>query len=53
MEKLYYSNTNQNKVRIVNINIKQIDFRAKNITRDKQGYFMMMKGSILHSNVKC
>ena len=45
-EKIFHANENDKKAGGRNIHIRKIDFKTKTITKDKEGYYMMIKGSI-------
>lgn len=45
-KKVYHANTNQQEAGIVILIIDRTDIEARSITRGKEGYFKMIKGSI-------
>ena len=45
-QKLFHANGNQNKAGVVILISDKIDFKIKTITRDKEGHYIMIKGSI-------
>ena len=45
-KKIFHANGNQKKAGIAILISNNIDFKIKMITRDKQGHYMMIKGSI-------
>lgn len=50
MEKICHSNSNQEKAAII-ASDKQVLKQIKYVTRDKEGYFVMMKMSIHQENI--
>ena len=49
--KIYHANSNQNKVGVVILILDRADFRARKVIRDKKGYYIMMKWSVLQEYV--
>ena len=43
-KKILYANGNQKKVRVAILTSHKIDFKIKNIIRDKEGHYLMIKG---------
>ena len=46
MEKIFHANGNQKKAGVAILISDKIDFKIKTITTDKEGYYIMIKGSI-------
>ena len=46
MEKGIHANGNQKKARVAILISGKIDFKIKTVTRDKEGHYIMIKGSI-------
>ena len=45
-KKLFHANGNENKARVAIFTPDKIDFKTKTVTRDKEGHYIMIKGSI-------
>ena len=45
-KKIFHANGNQKKAGVAIFISDKIDFKIKNVTRDKERYYIMMKGSI-------
>ena len=45
-KKIFHANGNQKKAGVAILISDKIDFKIKTITRDKEGHYIMMKGSI-------
>ena len=50
-KKLFHANRNQKKAAVTIFISNKIDFKIKTITRDKVGYYIMIKGSIKEEDV--
>ena len=46
MEKIFHANGNQKKAGVAILASDKIDFKIKTVTRDKEGHYIMTKGSI-------
>ena len=46
LKKIFHANGNQKKARVAILISEKTDFKIKTITRDKEGHYMMIKGSI-------
>ena len=46
MEKIFHANGNQKKPGVAILISDKIDFKIKNVTRDKERHYIMMQGSI-------
>ena len=51
MEKIFHANGNQKKAGVAILTSDKIDFKIKTITRDKEGHYIMIKGSIQEEDV--
>ena len=50
-KKVFQANGNQKKAGVAILISEKIDFKIKTITRDKEGHYIMIKGSILEENI--
>ena len=51
MEKIFHANGNQKKAGVAILISDEIDFKIKTITRDKEGHYIMLKGSIQEEEI--
>ena len=52
MEKDIPCNGNQKKAGVAILILEKMDFKIKTITRDKEGHYVMIKGSIQEEDIK-
>ena len=45
-DKVFHTNGNQRKAAVAILTSDKIDFKTKTVKRDKQGHYIMIKGSI-------
>ena len=50
-KKIFHANGNQKKVEVAILISDKIDFKIKTITRDKEGHYIMIKGSIQEEDI--
>ena len=50
-KKIFHANGNQKKAGVAILISDQIDFKIKTITRDKEGHYIMIKGSIQEEDI--
>ena len=50
-KKIVHANGNQKKAGVAILISEKIDFKIKNVTRDKEGYYIMIKGSIQEEDI--
>ena len=50
-KKIFRANGNQKKAGVTFLISDKIDFKIKSITRDKEGHYIMIKGSIQEGNI--
>ena len=49
--KIYHANINQRKARVGTVIPNKVDFKAKKITRDREGHYIMKKGTIYQEDI--
>ena len=49
--KVFHANGNQRKVGVAILISDKIDFKIKTVTRDKEGHYIMIKGSIQEEDI--
>ena len=50
-KKIFHANGNQKKAGVAILISDKIDFKIKNATRDKEGYYIMIQGSIQEEDI--
>ena len=50
-KKIFHANANQKKAGVAILTSDKIDFKIKSITRDKEGHYIMIKGSIQKEDI--
>ena len=50
-KKIFHANGNQKKAGVAMLISDKIDFKIKTVTRDKEGYYIMIKGSIQEEEI--
>ena len=50
-KKIFNANGNQKKAGVAILILDKIDFKIKTITRDKEGHYIMIKGSIQEEDI--
>ena len=50
-KKIFHANGNQKKAGVAILISDKIDFKVKTITRDKEGHYIMIKGSIQEEDI--
>ena len=46
-KKVFHANGNQKKTGVAILTSEKIDFKIKNVTRDKEGHYIMIKGTTI------
>ena len=50
-KKIFHANGNQKKAGVAILISDKVDFKIKSITRDKEGHYIMIKGSIQEEHI--
>ena len=50
-KKIFHANGNQKKAGVTILISENIDFKIKNVTRDKEGHYIMIKGPIHEEDI--
>ena len=50
-EKIFHTNRDQKKARVAILISDKIDFKTQAVKRDKEGYYIMIKGSIQEEDI--
>ena len=50
-KKIFHANGNQNKAGVAILKSDKIDLKIKNTVRDKEGHYIMIKGSIQEEDI--
>ena len=51
LKKIFHANGNQKKAGVAILMSDKIHFKLKNVTRDKEGHYIMIKGSIQEEDI--
>ena len=51
-KKIFHENGNQKEAGVAILISDKIDFKIKIVTRDKEGYYIMIKGSIQEEDIR-
>ena len=50
-KKIFHANGNQKKARVAILISEKVDYKIKNVTRHKEGHYIMIKGSIQEEDI--
>ena len=50
-KKIFYADGNQKKAGVAILISEKIDFKIKNVARDKEGHYIMIQGSIQEEDI--
>lgn len=52
MKKIFHTNNNEKRAGEATLLLHKIDFKSKTVKRDKEGHYVMIKGSILQEDTE-
>lgn len=52
IEKDIHANINKKKVGVAILILDKVDFRTKEVTMDREGYYMMIEGSVHQEDIE-
>ena len=50
-KKIFHANNREEKAGVAILVSEKIDFKTKKVTRDKEGYYIMIKGSVQQEDI--